>query len=82
MKTIGRVSGDPGVGNCLTAIRQAHNRLHFLSTMRASPTVLASQIELCDVLLFEISDIRSSLARDIKESRVPPPANGRYWLRP
>jgi hypothetical protein len=40
--------------------------------MRTSPTVLASQIELCDVLLVEISGIRSSLARDLKETRQPP----------
>jgi hypothetical protein len=37
--------------------------------MRASPNVLASQIELFDVLLVEISDIRNSLARDLNESR-------------
>jgi hypothetical protein len=40
--------------------------------MHASPTVLASQIELCNVLLVEISGIRSSLARNIKQTRAPP----------
>lgn len=79
MRRTGHVSGDPSLGNCLTAIKQAHDQLHLLSTMRASPTVLASQIELCDVLLFEISDIRSSLARNIEESRVPSPASGPQW---
>jgi hypothetical protein len=76
MYRTGHLKGDPGVGNCLTAIRQAHNRIHLLSSMRASPSIVASQIELCDVLLVEISDIRSTLARDLEESRVPASANG------
>ena len=69
MSRIGHLKANSGVGNCLTAIRQAHARIHLLSSMRPSSTVLASQIELCDVLLVEISDIRSSLVRDLHESR-------------
>jgi hypothetical protein len=40
--------------------------------MRASPTVLASQIELCNMLLLEISGIRSNLAKDISQTRGRP----------
>jgi len=69
MSRMGRLKDDSGVGSCLTAIRQAQDRIHLLNGMRASPTVLASQIELCDVLLVEISDIRSSLVRDLRASR-------------
>jgi hypothetical protein len=72
MRRVGHAKGEPGIGNSLTMIRQAHNRLHLLSSMHASPTVLASQIELCNVLLVEISGIRSSLARNIKQTRAPP----------
>jgi hypothetical protein len=39
--------------------------------MRTSPTVLASQIELCDLLLIEISDIHRNLARDLEQMRRP-----------
>jgi hypothetical protein len=53
----------------LTAIRQAHDQLHVLTGMCTTATVLASQIELCDVLLVEISGIRSSLAKDLNYSR-------------
>jgi hypothetical protein len=63
---------DGAVWHSLSAIRHAHIQLHLLTGMRTSPTVLASQIELCDVLLVEISGIRSSLAKDLKETRQPP----------
>jgi len=55
--------------NSLGAIRQAHGRLHFFTGMRASPTVLASQIELWDVLLVEISGIRGCLLEDLRQTR-------------
>jgi hypothetical protein len=58
--------------NSLRTIKQAHIQLDLLTGMRTSPTVLASQIELWDVLLVEISGIRSSLARDLKRTRGPP----------
>jgi hypothetical protein len=45
----------------LSAIKQAQGRLHLLTSMGSSPTILASQIELCDLLLAEISGIRNHL---------------------
>ena len=69
MSRTGQLKGGSGIGSCLSSIRQAHDRIHLLSNMRASPNVLASQIKLYDVLLVEISDIRSGLVRDLKESR-------------
>jgi hypothetical protein len=69
-----RVSGycDCALRSSLTAIKQAHDQLHFLTGMCTTPTVLASQIELCDVLLVEISGIRSSLAKDLNDTRGAP----------
>jgi hypothetical protein len=74
MRKNGHVNGfsDGDLWNSLSAIRRAHIRLHLLTGKRTSPIVLASQIELCDVLLFEISGIRSSLVRDLKQTRGPP----------
>ncbi|WP_407180082.1 hypothetical protein [Bradyrhizobium sp. STM 3562] len=39
-----------------------------MTSVSTTATSLASQIALCDVLLIEISDIRSSLAKDIKHT--------------
>ena len=66
----------------LGAIRRAQIQLRHLTCTHTSPTALASQIELYKVLLAEISDIRSSLAEDIKQTRAPPPANGHRGLSP
>jgi hypothetical protein len=63
--------GDGALVHSLTAIRHAHCQLHRLTGMRTSPTVLASQIELCDLLLIEISDIHRNLARDLEQMRRP-----------
>jgi len=63
----------------LGAIKHAQTELRHLTRTGASPTVLASQIELCEVLLAEISGIHSSLARDIKRAH-PPKANGHAGL--
>jgi hypothetical protein len=73
MRKTGHVNGfsDGAFCNSLSAIKQAHIRLHHLTGMRTSPSVLASQIELCDVLLLEISGIRSGLAKDLKRTRGP-----------
>jgi hypothetical protein len=65
------VPPDCVLGNSLSAIKHAHNQLHILTGLRASPTLLASRIQLCDMLLVEIAGIRSSLARDLKEMRGP-----------
>jgi hypothetical protein len=82
MRKNGHVNGfsDGELWNSLSAIRQAHIRLHLLTGMRTSPNVLASQIELCDVLLLEISGIRSSLARDLKQTRGPPQVSSHVGL--
>jgi hypothetical protein len=74
MRKTGHVNGfsDGALCNSLSAIKQAHIRLYRHTGMRTSPSALASQIELCDVLLLEISGIRSSLARDLKQTRGPP----------
>jgi hypothetical protein len=74
MSKIGLVSGsfNGALWNSLSAIKQAHVQLHLLTGMRTSPTVLASQIELCEVLLDEISGIRSSLAKDLMQTRTSP----------
>jgi len=79
MRKIGDVTGRYPSGSCdgtlrssLSAIKQAHDQLHFLTGMCTTATVLASQIELCDVLLVEISGIRSSLAKDLNYTRGAP----------
>jgi hypothetical protein len=53
----------------LDMIKEAHVQLDVLTGMSTTATVLASQIELCDVLLIEISGIRSTLARDLQHTR-------------
>jgi hypothetical protein len=50
--------GGGAVVHSLSAIRHAHGQLHRLTGMRTSPTVPTSQIDLCDQLLIEISDIQ------------------------
>jgi hypothetical protein len=64
----------------LSAIKQAHDQLHLLTGMGATATVLAWQIELCDVLLAEISSIRSSLAKDFNHTRRAPQPGGQIGL--
>jgi hypothetical protein len=87
MTKIRYVNGRPLCGSCdgalrssLSAIKQAHDELHFLTGMCTTATVLASQIELCDVLLVEISGIRSSLAKDLNYSRGAPQPSGHAGL--
>jgi hypothetical protein len=48
--------------------------------MDTTATVLASQIELCDTLLVEISGIRSSLAKDLVHTRKAPQRGGQIGL--
>lgn len=45
----------------LSTIQAAKTRLHMLTTSNSTPTVLATQIRLCDILLGEIRAIRSSM---------------------
>jgi hypothetical protein len=82
MKKISDVSGSCAfaLGGSLSAIKQAHDQLHLLTGMATTATVLASQIELCDVLLIEISGIRRSLARDLNHTRGAPQPDGRIGL--
>ncbi len=63
------VSADCALNNSLNAIRQAHIQLHLLADMGTSPALIASRIQLCDVLLVEIAGIRGSLARNLKQGR-------------
>ena len=59
--------------NSLNAIKQAHDRLHRLTGVATTPTMLALQIELWDILLVEISGIHSSLAKHRAPARGAPP---------
>jgi len=68
------------LGSSLSAIKQAHDQLHLLTGMDTTATVLASQIELCDALLVEISGIRSSLAKDLNYTRGAPQPGGQIGL--
>jgi hypothetical protein len=68
------------VWHSLNAIKCAHGQLHLLTSRRMSPAALATQIELCDLLLIEISDIHRNLARDLQEMRRPA-GNGQLGAR-
>jgi hypothetical protein len=45
----------------LSTIQAAKAQFHLLTAINLTPTVLVSQIKLCDVLLWEIQAIRCSL---------------------
>jgi hypothetical protein len=64
------------VCNSLKTIKEAHGRLHLLNGTCTTAAAVASQIELFDVLLGEITDIQTQLARDILHARVTPQASG------
>lgn len=75
MRKIGGCSNGPVEGSLrdsLITIRQAHVQLHLMARQKITPTVIASQIELCDVLLGEISEIRSCLANDLRHTQRRP----------
>lgn len=57
----------------ISAIKEAHNQLDLLTSSSATATALASQIQLCDVLLYEISGVRSRLAKHLKTRRTTVP---------
>jgi hypothetical protein len=73
-------SSNGALRDSLSAIKHAQIQLRHLTHTCASPTVLASQIELCEVLLAEISGVHSSLAKDIDQARGLPKANGHAGL--
>jgi hypothetical protein len=58
-------SFDRALRESLGVIRQTQAQRHVLTGMASTPNVLTSQIELCDILLVEISGIRDSLAKDL-----------------
>jgi hypothetical protein len=60
---------DCSLHDSLSTIREARVRLNVLTGMSTTATMLASQIELCQVLLIEISEIRGTLARDLRHTR-------------
>jgi hypothetical protein len=68
------------LGSSLSAIKQAHDQLRLLTGTGTTATVLVRQIELCDVLLVEISGIRSSLAKDLNYTRGAPQPGGQIGL--
>jgi hypothetical protein len=59
-----------GLSNSLKTIRSAKSRFNLLSARSATPAVLASQIELCDILLEEIRSISGSLEKRIGSRSV------------
>jgi hypothetical protein len=54
---------DNPVRRSLSAIRKAKFKLDDLQTASVTSDVLARQIALCNVILYEISDIRFGLVR-------------------
>jgi hypothetical protein len=52
-----------GLSNSLKKIRAAKSRFHLLTARNSTQAVLASQIELCDILLEEIRSISCSLEK-------------------
>jgi len=63
---------DCAVRDSLNTIKETHVQLHLLTGTSATAVLLTSQIELYDVLLDEISGIHTSLARDLKHTRLTP----------
>lgn len=63
-------SFDYSLRDSLNTIKEAHVQLHLMSGTSITAAALASQIELCDVLLVKISGIHTDLARDLRESRL------------
>ena len=68
------------LGSSLSAIKQAHDQLRLLTGTATTATVLARQIELCDVLLVEISGIRSSLSKGSQLHSRSTAAWGSDWI--
>jgi len=68
---------DDTVLNSLSTIKEAHVQLRLLTGTSATAALLASQIQLYDLILDEISGIHTSLARDIERARLALQAYGR-----
>lgn len=72
MKLYGIAKSDSSVLlDRLSAIRSVQDQLDRLSASSATPTGMMSQIHLYDVLLSQISGIRSNLASGLEEMRRP-----------
>jgi len=71
---------DCTVRDSLSTIRATHVRLHRLNGTRATTDLLASKIDLYDVLLDEISGIHTSLARDLQHTLLTSQESGRTGL--
>jgi hypothetical protein len=72
---------DCAVRDSLSTIRATHVRLHRLNgSTRATTALLASKIDLYDVLLDEISGIHTSLARDLQHTLLTSQEPGRTGL--
>ena len=71
---------DCAVRDSLSTIRATHVRLHRLNGTRATTGLLASKINLYDVLLDEISGIHTSLAKDLEHARMTQQDSGRMGL--
>ena len=54
---------DSGLSNSLKTIRSARSRFNLLTARSSTQAALASQIELCDILLDEIRSISCSLEK-------------------
>jgi len=67
-----KVRFDCAIRKSLSTIKVAHVQLALLTGTSATEALLASQIELYDVLLDQISGIHSSLAGDLKYTRLTP----------
>ena|SRR5215475_5963992 len=62
-----------GLLHSLSTIRTAKTQFHSLTASSLTPTALASQIRLCDVLLGEIRAISYSLKRRMGSRRIARP---------
>ncbi len=71
---------DCAIRDSLSTIKEAHVQLHLLTGTSATAALLASQIELYDMLLDEISGIHTSLARDLKHTGLTAQASSRPSL--
>jgi hypothetical protein len=61
---------DHALSNSLKTIRAAKSRYHFLTARSSTKAVLASQIELCEVLLEEIQSISSGFEKRMSSRSV------------
>ena len=73
-------SFDYTVRDALTTIKATHIRLHLLNGACSTAASVASQIELYDVLLDELSGIHISLASYLEHARTTPSGFGRAGL--